>query len=192
MSKRSPGQVLMFTDTELSQIKGIFAENDEYLYAVRKVLLQFPMTKEERALVQTLTTPDTFALLKKRIHPDIDPDAPLFQLADHYQSLTNELASKGVEEMAPRLKAKQLEIDYLDQQFKALENLEQSNPPVIILDQMKRIDGIDPETAYIGNMARNFIFSWVDSALNFLKTIAGKKQETVEEQKKRLERDSSK
>lgn len=192
MSKRSPGQVLMFTDTELSQIKGIFAENDEYLYAVRKVLLQFPMTKEERALVQTVTTPEVYALLKKRIHPEIDPEAPLFQLADHYQSLTSELSAKGVEEMAPRLEAKQLEIDYLDQQFEALRDLENAPNPVIILDYLKRIKDVPAEKAYIGNMARNFIFSWVDSSLNFLKTIAGKKQETVEEQKKRLERDSSK
>ena len=189
---RSTGQVMMFSDSELSLIKNTFADNDEYLFAVRKVLLQFPLSEVERGMVRSFTSPAVYALLKKRIHPELDPEAPLFQLADLYQGLTNDLMSKGVEEMAPRLDFKQLQIEYFDQQFDALKDIDNAAPPSIILDRMKQIKGITHYEAFVGNLTRNNILSWVDASLNYLKVIAGKKEETPEEQKKRLERDSSK
>lgn len=191
---RSPGQVMMFNDNELALIKNTFAENDEYLFAVRKVLLQFPLSESERGMVKSFTSPAVFSIIKKRVHPDLDPDAPLFQLADLYQGLTNDLMTKTVSEMAPRLEAKKLQIEYLDQQFAILQDLDNAPAPTIILDRMKHIGkGIDEMySAYVGNLARNHILSWVDSSMNYLKTIAGTKKETPEEQKKRLERDSSK
>lgn len=189
---RSTGQVMMFSDGELSLIKNTFADNDEYLFAVRKVLLQFPLSEVERGMVKSFTSSAVYELIKKRVHPDLDPDAPLFQLADLYQGLTNELLSKGVEEMSPRLDSKQLQIDYLDQQFEVLRDIDNAPPPVIILDRMKQIKGVEKYDAYVGNLTRNHTLSWVDSSLNYLKVLAGKKDETPEEQKKRLERDSSK
>lgn len=182
----------MFSDGELSLIKNTFADNDEYLFAVRKVLLQFPLSEVERGMVKSFTSSAVYELIKKRVHPDLDPDAPLFQLADLYQGLTNELLSKGVEEMSPRLDSKQLQIDYLDQQFEVLRDIDNAPPPVIILDRMKQIKGVEKYDAYVGNLTRNHTLSWVDSSLNYLKVLAGKKDETPEEQKKRLERDSSK
>ena len=180
----------MFNDIELSLIKNTFADNEDLLYLIRKVLLQFPLTEVEEITVKKAMTPELYALLKKRMCPDLDPDAPLFQLSDLYQSLSPEMNTRGADEMDERFKAKQLEIDYITQQFKVLKG--EDVEIIIRLADLAKIDMEDTGQTYVNITARNFLLSYVDSFLNHFKVLAGEKKETVEEAKKRLTRDSSK
>lgn len=180
----------MYNDTELSLIKTVFAENEELIYAIRKVLLQFPLTEAETVMVKNAMTPEVYAILKKRIFPDVSEDAPLGQIGDIYQTLTNDLKSKNVEDMEPLLAAKQLEIDYLEQQFSVLKG--EKTGEKIKLDAMKIIEGNSAFDAYVGNTARNFILGYIDPMLALIRSIAGQKEESVEEQKERMTRNSSK
>ena len=186
----------MFNDKELSLIKNTFADNDELIYTIRKVLLQFPITEAEEKLLLTSISPEVYAVIKKRVYPDVDPEAPMFQIADMYQSLTQPMNGKGVEEMAPLFDAKELEIDYLEQQFGVLKDISTHSvgdkTVKIKLDDLKILKGKDAYTRYVHTMARNYLLTHVDSFLNHLKVLAGQKNETVDQAKKRLERDSSK
>jgi len=188
---RDKDQILMYNRQQLEIIKHTFAENEELLYSIRKVLLQFPITDEQRGQLKTAMTKDVFTVVKMRLLPSLDGDTPLTQLGDLYQSLNNDLRTKSVLDMASLFQSKKIEMEYLEQQFKQLENVDEKLNPKIILDDLKNITD-DFELNYINTTARNFLLSYVDSYLNMVKNLAGQKDETVEEQAKRLERDSNK
>lgn len=183
---------MIFNDAELALIKATFAENDELIYLIRKVLLQFPLKEAERKTIKAIMNEDVFNVVKKRMYPEMSDDFPLGQLGDIYQTLTNDLKSKTVDEMAPLFKAKQLEIEYLEQQFSILKDIDTDFSGGIRLDGLKSLKNMSAEDCYINTVARNFIVAYIDNMLILIKNIAGQKTETVEDQKKRMTRDSSK
>lgn len=189
---RDKDQQLMFNKDELRLIKSVFGDNDELLYAIRKVLLQFPLTDKEKEALRTQLTPEVYAVVKKRIFPDLDPDAPFGQLGDFFQTLSQDLNSKGVEEMRERFAAKDLQIQYLDQQFSVLKDIDAPIAELLRLDDMKRLKGKDDISRYVDTISRNFLLGYVDGLLNMLKVLAGTKEETVEEQQERITRNSNK
>ncbi len=189
---RDKGQIFIFSDSELSLIKAVFAENEELLYAIRKVLLQFTLTKDEKKLVKNAVNSEVYSILKKRIFPSVDNDFPFGQLSDLYQTLTNDLKIKTVDEMKMFLDAKQLEIDYLTQQFGYLKNVEATFKPKIVLDDLMVIKGKTTYQACVDTTARNYLLGFIDPMLLLIKSIAGQKVESIEDTKKRMSRDSAK
>lgn len=187
---RDPGQVFIFNDEELDLIKRTFAENEALLYTVRKVLLQFPLTDAEKGLIKLSITPEVHRILKKRILPELSDEFPLSQLPSILTTLSEHLKIKSVEEMEPLMHAKALEVAYLEQQFRALTDLEAPQP--INLVDMGVIAGKSSKDAYITMHAYLFLLGYIDPMLGFIQSIAGKKSETVEKQKERMKRDSTK
>lgn len=182
----------MFSDAELSVISNTFSgDGEDSLYLIRNVLLQFPLTVDEKKKLKGIMTPAVYDVVKKKILPSFDPDAPLGQLGDLNQSLTADLKTKSVDEMEVLFDAKRLEIAYLTQQFEYLKDIEIEYSPEIILSDMASLTG-SPKTVFVHNTARNFLAGYVDTFLIQLKTIAGTKDETPEQKLKRLSRDSSK
>lgn len=180
---RDKDQQFIFNEEELSLIKNTFAENDTLLYTIRKVFLQFDLTEPEKNLIKMSVTPDVLHVLKKRILPEIGPEYPLGQLPSLLTTLTKDLQTYDCERMEDQFAAKQLEIDYLTQQFKVLEDLDAPQP--IKLKEMAQMEYV-MMTAYL------FLLGYIDPSLNMIKILAGEKIETPEDQKARLLRDSSK
>lgn|SRR3990167_706391 len=188
-------QQFIFSKDELSLIKNTFAGDDTLLYTVRKVFLQFPMTEVEKGLVRSTITPEVHRVLKKRILPDIGPEYPLGQLPSLLTTLTNDLKVKDDGEMWPQFKAKKLEIEYLQQQFAVLKDLDTPQPIKLAEMAVISTDGLPPIDApmnFIQMTAYLFLLGYIDPMLLFIKSIAGQKEETPEEQSARLSRDSSK
>ncbi len=181
----------MFSNGELALMKNTFADNEELLYAIRAILLQFPLTAAQYDSLRAQLTPEVLAVVRKRIFPDLDPEAPLGQLGDIYQTLTTDLRSKSVEDMAPLFAAKKLERDYLEQQFAVLKSLDFEKEQKIKLDALAVITD-DMYTNYVQTTARNFLLGYIDPMLLGIKTLAGQKEETPEQQKERLTRNSNK
>lgn len=186
---RQKGQLFIYNDKELELIKNTFSENEDLLYAIRNVLLQFPLSDLDKQNLKLLND-DVVAVIKKRIFPQIDSEAPLTQLSDMYQTLNEDLKTKSIEEMDLLFEAKILEVDYLTQQFSILRGLNVEE--VIKLDELANLKGKNSSLRFIHTKARNFLLPFVDSMLMLLKNIAGSKNETVEETKKRLDRNSNK
>jgi len=168
---REKGQVFLFNDAELSLIKSVFAENEELVYAIRNVLLQFELSPEEKKLVKNFVTEPVVAVLKKRIFPEVTKELPLTQLGDLWQTLNKDLQSKSPEEMAPLFEAKYLEIEYLEQQFRVLENSDSEAP--IKLALLATVKGKSFTSMFVDTTARNFLIAYVDGMLMHLKVIAG-------------------
>lgn len=189
---RDKDQVFIFSKGELALIKTVFGDNDELLYAIRKVFLQFPLTEAETKLVQAQVTPEVLAVIRKRILPDFSEDFPLTQIPDFFSTLTADMEKFSVADMAPIFASKDLQEDYLAQQLEVFADLSKAGTEDINLAQMRVLKGKDPETQFVHTKARNYLLGYIDPMLNHLKTLAGTKDETPEEQEKRLKRDSNK
>ena len=182
-------QYFIFSVGELSLLKNTFAENDELLYAIRNVLLQFQLSDGQRATLSVGLTPELIAVLKKRIIPDIGPSFPIGQLPSILTTLTENLKVLSPDEMSVYFAAKQLEIDYINQQFKELETGEKGT---IQLSDMGKLEGKSSEEQFIDMTAYLFLLGYIDPMLAMIRNLAGTKEETPEQQKKQLTRDSSK
>lgn len=182
-------QIFIFNEAELSLIKNTFSENDPLLYAIRKVFLQFELNDGDKALLKLVNT-EIVNVLKKRMFPELSNVFPLGQLPSLMTTLTQDLKVKDVEEMSYQFDAKQIEIDYLEQQFAVLEGKEVEEK--IKLKELGTLKGKTPGQQFIDMTAYLFLLGYIDPMLNMIKTIAGKKEETLAQLNERLKRDSNK
>lgn len=189
---RQKDQKMRFTDPELSVIKGLFSDNEDLLYTVRKVMLQFELTPDEQKNVDGMMNETVIALLYKTFLPSIDADAPMFQMTDMLLGLGADIKTLSPEGAWPFIKAKELEMKYLSQQLRVLTGA--SKIQKISLEKMGDISGTekDGEKMYVNVVARNYLLSYIDSNCQQLKMLAGLKHETVEQTKIRLQQDSAK
>lgn len=181
-------QVFIFNEAELSLIKNTFSENEPLLYAIRKVFLQFELNDGDRAMLK-LVNENVLSVLKKRMLPELSNCFPLGQLPSLMSTLTRQLEGKDVRDMALQFKAKQIQLDYLAQQFDVLagKDVEQT----IKLADLGTITE-DPEETFVNMTAYLFLLGYIDPMLIMIKTIAGKKEETLAQLNERLKRDSNK
>lgn len=185
---RDKKQLMRFNEAELGLMKGLFADNDELVYAIRKVMLQLDLNMGEQAVINGLTE-EGFNLIKKLFLPEMDGDSPITQLADLRIGL--DIKSLSPDGAWPMIKAKEIEIDYIKQQ---LEVLRGRGEVKIKLSDLGDLSGLKTqrEQIYIKFTAWNFLVSFVDGMINQLKILSGMKTETVEETLKRLANSSNK
>lgn len=183
-------QVMMFNSAELSLCKNTFADNDVLMYTIRKVFLQMPMTDVEKGLIKQAMTPEVIALLKKRILPSISPELPLGQLPSILNNLSDNLKTMTVAEIAPHFKSKAKQIAYLQQQFDVLSGASTDEP--IRLADFEKLDGKTDEERFVDITTYLFLLGWIDPNLILYRNMAGMKDESEADQKKRLTRNSSK
>ncbi len=179
-------QTMRFTDEELRIIKNTFAENDDALKRIRKVMLQIPLNTLDLSVLELVKKESVLKILRKSFLPTLDPDAPINQVVDLW--MTVQIAEKTPDEAYPHLKAREKVICYIKQQQEVLEG---SRKEKIKFNELVDIDKI-PFDAYVDLVARNTIISHVEMQLTTLKILAGLKDETVEEMKERLQKDSNK
>jgi len=184
------GQYFIYSEAELSLIKNTFAENDELLYAIRNVLLQFELSIGQKAILASQLNPAIISVLRKRIIPELSGIYPLGQLPSILTTLTENLKVLPVEDMAIQFEAKKIEIEYIEQQFQVLEGNVPTDP--ISLKALSSLNGKNPADSFIDMTAYLFLLGYLDPSLGMIKNLAGTKEESPEEQKKRLTRDSSK
>lgn len=189
-------QQFIFNSEELSLIKNTFAENEPLLYTVRKLFLQFELTDDEVVHLKSAISPEVVEVLKKRILPDLSPEYPLGQIPSMMTTLTDQLKSRDIDEMSPHFEAKILEERYLRQQFAELERVLADKPaselPPIILSELGDLEGKDAHEQFVDMTAYLFLLGYIDPMFILIRSIAGEKAETIEEQKKRMTRNSSK
>jgi hypothetical protein len=181
-------QKMRFTDTELSLIKNTFAENEALLKALRKFFLQLPLSKPEKESIQNLSK-DVKAVIRKTFLPEIDGDAPFHQVIDLWMTL--EIKGKDIDVVYQDALARQELIQYLNDR---LLELEEVLPEGVSSDfaEYSKIEGKDPLDVYIGLTVRNTMLAHTEMQLNQFQVLAGEKDETVEETKERLFKNSAK
>lgn len=189
MAEQKTEKAMRYSDEELSFIKSLFAEDDTLLKVLRKVFLQGDLTAEEIKTVRHFNTDsNSFKLLQKTLMPEIDHEAPLFQVVDLYSNIDTK--NDSMEKAYPLILARDLMCDYLAQQFDVLADKKPKTG--IVLSKLARAGSKEPLQAFVDLSARNTIMTHVEFQLFNLKLLAGTKKETVEQTKARLQANSNK
>jgi hypothetical protein len=180
-------QQMRFDSEELDLIKRTFKGNESLLKSIRKVMLQLPLDVIDQTSLLVLKKEDLKVLIRKVFLPELDGNSPLGQQIDLY--MTVNLEGKSVEEGSMLMKSRQILIDYIEQQ---LETLNSQKVGKIVFKDLIKFEGKSDESIMIDTIARNTMVGHVENQLIQLKTLSEVKDETPEEQKERLEKDSSK
>lgn len=180
------GQTMRFTDGELSLIKGLFADNEVLLYAIRKSMLGFVLDASESALIKGLSK-EALALVRKTFLPSIDPASPFFQMTDMAMGLNVEIKGMKEEDALPLIVAKAIEVQYIDEALKKIEGQD-----IKFTYNLADLAVLSDENVFINITARNYLLSYIDSNCKQLEFLAGTKEETVEQTVARLQKNSAK
>jgi hypothetical protein len=181
---------MRYDDKELELIKRAFAENDELLIAIRKHFLQLPMTAIEQSLLVNLKSDEaTLKVIRKTFLPTLDGDAPFNQVIDLW--MTIELKGKDPKEAYNEIVARELLIDYLEQQLKVLEGGVPSVNDLQLADLTKVYAKTQAEAMFAKFVMRNTLISHTEQQLFMFSILAGQKTETIEQTKERLKKDSA-
>jgi len=183
-------QTMRYSDEELRIIKNVFAENDDLLKRLRKVMLQMPLNGVDERILESIKKPEVLAILRKIFLPTLDADAPIGQQLDLW--MTIQFIDKTVNEAFPHLMARKKLIQYLDQQ---LEVLESGKKGKIKFDELANTNNLEKKglwDMYVDMIVRNTIISHTEQQLAILRVLGGFKNETLEETQERLNKDSNK
>ena len=187
-------QIMRYSDEEMQVIK-VFSENDELAKAIRKLMLQMPLSALDLSVLQVCKSKELMAVVKKTFLPTLDGNAPIHQVVDLW--ITLKIDDKHPDYAIHHIKSREILINYLDQQLKFLEDIENIEKNYkkggkIQLSEMVNFKDKSPVDAYVELFARNTLVSHVEQMLNQLLVLAGKKEETVEETQERLAKNSAK
>ena len=185
-------QRLRFTDGEMNTIKHFFCENPDLMKAIRKWMLQMPLDPIDQSIVKDIIMKqcDLQEVIRKAFLPTLDPNAPPHQLVDLWATL--EIKDKAIEIAYPLILARQKLVNYLEQQLLAIENEEFAKDfPIKFVDYVK-LEGKSDIEMYSDISTRNTMIAHTEMQLQQFAILAGEKEESVEQTKERLLKNSNK
>lgn len=188
MSEQKSARIPMLTnDMEIETLKKAFAENDELLISMRALLLGFPIKKSEADVIEaTFKDKNVREAFRKKLYPIISPTSLIGQGGDYWYGTDTEIIGRDPETIGQIVNSKRSVLLMLEAAMNLLVN--PSSSKKISLEFAPT--GDDP--FQIELLARNKYISAVGTALSMIKAVAGLKNESVEQTKKRLMSDSSK
>ena len=183
------GGQMRFSDAELGLINNTFADNEKLLKTLRKVFYQVDLTDEDKAIIKIVQSPEVLKILRKIFLPEIDVNAPLGQNVDLFMTI-------NVQGKEP------IDVSYeLDGRVRVIKALENGLNRLVSFDNngINNIVKFEPllyranaDEDMISVTARNTVIMHVEQQLLQIRALAGIKKETLEETKRRLEKDSTK
>jgi hypothetical protein len=180
-------QSFRYSDEEMDIIKRTFAENEDLLKSMRKVILQMPLDAKDLSALQVnlIGNKSAMGVVRKTFVPELDGNAPLGQQIDLFLTI-------GLKDMMPDVAAIHLESikkwrDYLDQQLNVMESGEYGKTQAIKFKDFEEFGKKLNTDIYIDMLARNTIVNSTDQQLMQLLVLAGRKEDTVEKTKEKLE-----
>lgn len=185
-------QTNRFSDEELSAIKSIFAENLETVEALRKLFLDFPLDVVDIGALTFFKEEINKKVLRKAFLPKIETQAPLQQMVDLW--LTLKVDDKHPEEAINFILARELLLELLEERFNKLDEVLAGKElsEITTLNSLIPSKEKSPAENYVHLLARNTIVTHSDQQLTMFYMLAGKKDETIEETRKRLQKNSTK
>lgn len=182
---------MRITDAELGLIKATFADNEVLLKIIRKVFLQIKLTQDESLIFTSsvINHDAVMELLRKMILPTVDGDAPIHQVVDLW--LTVNIREKTPDQSYSEIVARDILIKYLEQQFKEIEGEKPKKGRMNLADFVD-IGTKSPLEVHSGLLARNTIINHIEQQISQIQILAGRREESVEETKERLQKDSTK
>lgn len=178
---------MRYTDKEVALIKSTFKDNFNLLKVLRKLFLQVELDDTQKDLYGNLGKSEK-ALIRRLFLPVLDMEAPIYQVID--LMMTVQIKELDPEIAGLHLKARVQVIKYLEQQLKFIEG--ESGEAVFVFEDLEKIEGLSDDGIYIQILTRNTIIGHIEQQLGEIEILSNLKDETEDEIKERLEKDSSK
>lgn len=176
-------QKLMYNDRELLLIKEAFAENEDLLKAVRNLFFGVEISPEEKnAIKQTFSNPDVLEAVRHKIYGLNNFNTPIGQLSDFWMGAEQQIFGASRDTIQQAIGVKKQVLLMFTKAFKLLENPDGEKVSTELVE----------DDLGIGLISRNLYMKAIDTGLFTILQIAGKKDETLEDVMKRLEKNSSK
>lgn len=187
-------QTMRFSEDELDIMRNSLKDNDLLLKIVRKRLLQMDLEETDQALLLKLMPEGSqlFNLIKKTVHPELDGDAPFFQMVDLQTNA--DVKDKPLEIACVNILAREIMAEYLTEVFDKFHSHEVSFKnkfKELTSDVYNKLKDNEQELC-ASFLARNTLVSHIDFQLNQLLILANTKKVTQEELEKRNEKKSTK
>lgn len=174
---------LRFSDQELSLLQNTFSDRHDLLVVLRKKFLQIETDRNDEALMGIIK--DSVSLIRKVFLPTITGNEPINEIIDLRMSVA--LKELDVEKGYIEMKAREVLVKY-NEEF--LDNLENDTEKTIKFADFQFVDNDQMQT-YINAYIRNTLLAHIESRLYQIMLLAGEKNETPEEKKKRLQQDAN-
>jgi hypothetical protein len=182
---------MRWSDEELTLMSSMFFNDERFLNIFRMFLFQTEISLDEWIELKKKAdaTPEAFNLLKKAIHPEIDPRyAPMFQLVDLWYNV--ETKDRDADASFGFILARSKIVKYFDYLFDTLQNHSINEVP----DHSQAIDEVrfdkllnfdfetdDKDSIFARVHARKVILDHVDSQLNQISVLSARKAKTPEQ-----------
>jgi hypothetical protein len=181
-SARIQEAIKLLAENEIDTLKKAFAENEELLMSIRRLLFGFPIKKSEADVIEsTFKDKNVRDAFKNKLYLELSPTTPIGQGADYWFGTDTEIVGKDPDTINQIVTSKHLVLMYLERGMAALENYALYASKINL-----ELSSIKDDPFQIMLLARNKYVSTVNTALIMIKTIAGMKNETAKETKERL------
>lgn len=178
---------LSSNEAEIAFIKSTFAENEYLLKAIRALFLGFRITDGDAKLIKSVfANPAAKTALRRKMYPESSATDEIGETADFWFGTETEIIGKDPETIRQVIVSKQLTLEHFDRAFALLDD--PSGEKVDLTFDV----ACDSDKFGIKLLARNKYVRSVETALMIMKVIAGTKDETPEQAKQRLLKDSTK
>jgi len=175
-------------DKELEIIKKTFAENEYLIKAIRALFFGLGVTDDEKKIIKsTFSDDELMTIMHRRFCPELDKNSPVGQVQDVWLGAEQMVFGASRDTIQQALEYKN---DAIVMTKQALALLADPNGEAPIVSYNPKSYPLD--TLGISLLSRNQYIRHIESQLNILYTIAGKKDETIAETKERINRNSSK
>jgi hypothetical protein len=173
----------MFNDKELRIIKDTFADNEDLLKSVRKLLFGAEISLQEKENIKnTFSNPEVLEAVRHKIYGLNNFDTPIGQLSDFWMGAESQMFGAPLPQIKQAIEVKTKVLAMFTKGFELLVNPDGEKVSTeIVIDELG-----------VGIIARNLYMKAIDMGLFTVLNIAGKKGETIEELYKRLEKNSAK
>jgi len=178
-------QKMRVSDVEIALLNGLFADNEALLIAIRNLFLGIS-TDEENKFVEDAFAgkKEALALMRKMFLPELAPEIPIGQTIDLWRTV--DIKDKDDHEFLGQMIATNTLIEHLETSLKLL--VDTGIKGVDLTINPKKIDKYTkPEI-----LARNNFISHIEGVLMQMKVLAGMKNETPEQIKERIAKNSTK
>lgn len=180
------GQERRFTPQEMSVIRSTFRDQEGLLILIRRFLLQDELTEDDMTYLKTIMTPEVISVVKKTINPTLDKRAVLNGTVDLLSGM--DIGNVLIDHAVLQIKARKKAQEYLTQRFDVLEGKKVKNE--IKFDEL--LDETEKEEMYINLVVRNFLLGFIDTQGLRQLQVLSYAEESPEEVKERLLKNSNK
>jgi len=178
---------LMYSNNDLEIIKATFSENEVLLQSIRKLFFGAEITPDEKAnIVHTFSNPEVVEVFRRKVYGLNNLNTPIGQLSDFWLGAESQIFGASRDTIYQAVNSKQLVLEMFTKAFNLLTNPDGEKVDVTINPSLET----DPLGIKI--IARNLYMKAIETGLSAMQTIAGKKDETLEQTLKRLQSDSTK